>query len=1399
MGEAPVTILFTDVEGSTDLLSSRGDAEAIAVLRACDDLVRQQVAAHGGRAIKSLGDGLMASFPSPITAVACALAIDSAMTEQRRQLPADPVRIRMGLHTGMAAEERGDLFGAAVNAAARIAGKAQGDEVLISEVVRQLCGTLPGVAFEERGQVKLRGFPQRWRLYRVERGSPAEGLPEPTADSPAVAAAVRIELTGRVRIEAGEKILEGRSFPGRQVRLAFAYLVIHRRSSVPHDELAEALWPGEPPPSWQRNLSVIASRVRAALGDLGLGERVLSSAQGCYHLDLPADTRVDVEEAAAATAEAEAALRNSDWADAAGHAQRAAELTRRPFLPGDEGPWVDEMRSAQRTLLMRTLDAGAQAALTAGDGVQAVALGQEAVELDPFRETGCQQLIRALAAVGDRARALQVYERCRRLLADELGVSPSAETEAVYLEVLRADRALSLGSEQSGRPATAPSRGHGAPELEVGATGRASLTSSLPIPGMLTGPGRIFVGRDREMDFLQQRWRRSVVGELLGVVIAGEPGIGKTRLAAELAARAHAEGATVLAGRCDEDLGVPYQPFVEALRHLVDHTPVAELADRLGRYGGELARLVPELGERLPSLPPPLRSDPETERYRLFDAVAAWLAATSAGQPVLLVLDDMQWATKPTLLLLRHVLRSSEPMRLLVAITYRDTEVGRTHPLGELLADLRRQEGVERIVVSGLEESEVAAFLEQAAGHELGEEKEELARVIHRETEGNAFFVREVVRHLIETGGLVQRERRWVTGRPVAEMAIPEGVRDVVGRRLSRLSATANHALAVAAVAGQDFELAVVQRAGSLDEDTVVSALDEAVSARLITDVPGPVARHRFAHALVRTALYEELTAARRLVLHRRVAEAIETCHAGGLDDHLPSLAHHWARAGAPAAEAGRAVDYAARAGDRALIQLAYDEAVQYYRQALGLLAVPGSVDERRLELLISLGDAQRRAGDPEHRRTLLDAARLAHDRCDTGALARAALATNRGFYSLAGGVDREVVSVLEEALDVVPSADSTMRARLMATLAAELLFTPHQSRRDDLATEALAMARRLGDTATLGHVLNMRGLVLPTTDPARRQQDAAELLAIAAHLNDPALAFFATMWEAIAALTVGAMREYSGALDAMSRLANDLGQPVFQCAAGIFRSSQQRIAGRLDEAWAQAQAALEFGRAAGMPDAFRLYGTCWFWIAYDRGELRHLSDLLTRAAQRPDQNAIMLAAFGLMLCELDRSGEAREVVDHCSEDDFAAIWSNATWLFGMTILAEVCARVVDVERAVILYERLKPYANLVACEGPTSGCVDHYLGLLASSLDRLDEADAHFQAAADMHRRMGAPTLLARTRLEWAQVLLTRRGQGDAVGAGELLGRALATARQLGLATIERRAVALLDEVAQR
>ena len=371
------------------------------------------------------------------------------------------------------------------------------------------------------------------------------------------------------------------------------------------------------------------------------------------------------------------------------------------------------------------------------------------------------------------------------------------------------------------------------------------------LPTVLAGPGP-FVGRGPELEGLLAAWQSTLAAGTRAMLIAGEPGVGKTRLAGEWSRQAYDQGAVVLYGRCDEDLGAAYQPFAEALRSLVPCVGANRLR---GLRGVEaLLALVPGLTDVVPDLPMPSRSDPDTERYALFDAVVALLAMASTSAPVVLILDDLHWAAKPTLLLLRHLLRFGEHARVQIVGTYRSTDLDRSHPLAAMLADLHRDGSASRLALGGLDEDDVTAYVAEA-----GYDDVELARALASVTGGNPFFLIEALRHVDESGG------RWDPS------TLPQGVREAVSRRLSRLPVETNKALAAAAVVGSRFPLALVE---SVVGDDLIDAFDEACKAGIVIEEPG--GRYRFNHALVRQSLLAELASVRRMRLHQKIATTLE-------------------------------------------------------------------------------------------------------------------------------------------------------------------------------------------------------------------------------------------------------------------------------------------------------------------------------------------------------------------------------------------------------------------------------------------------------------------------------------------------------------------------------------------
>jgi class 3 adenylate cyclase/tetratricopeptide (TPR) repeat protein len=908
-----------------------------------------------------------------------------------------------------------------------------------------------------------------------------------------------------------------------------------------------------------------------------------------------------------------------------------------------------------------------------------------------------------------------------------------------------------------------------------------SDVSVLPLPPALRASGFGFVGRESELDTLMSMWESARAGGVGGALVAGDAGIGKTRLAGEFAVRVHATGAIVLAGRCDEDLAVSYQPFVEALRYFVDRAP-ENLARRLGRYPGDLARLVPELADRVSDLPQPLRADPETERFRLFEAIVSWLGAASEDDSVLLVLEDLHWATKPTTLLVRHLLRSEGPARLLMVGTYRPTDLDRDAALGELLADLRRGGDAERINVEGLEEAGVAALLADALARPLTAAEADLAHRIRADTAGNAFFASEVVRHLDEIG---LREDT---------VAIPDSVREVVGQRLARLSDDTNTVLAAAAVIGTEFDVALVSAVAKRSEVEVLDALEAATRARLLEEAT--LDQYRFAHTLVRATIYDGLSKSRRVRLHRLAADGIESLHADDLDEHVVSLARHLAEIAPRDPEAvGPAIDYASRAGAQALARLAPDDALHWYRQALKLLERTGDPDDaRRGALLVGLGDAQRQTGEPAHRQTLLAAAELAQRLDDTGLLIRAVIANSRGMLSSSLQVDTERIAALEAARAATEDQLSRERALVLATLAAELAIAD-RARMRLLADEAIALAHRLGDDPTLVTVTTrMEAAVRAPDNLAQRCALADEAIAAAERTGDPVLRWYAATMNYTPALESGDIEAFHRRVDVVQHLAHEIGQPQMRHVAAFAQSLREALGGRLDESERTAALALEIGTNCGQPDAFLIYGGQLMAIRHYQGRITELVDVIEQAVAGNPVIPAYRAALADCYCEAGRNADAQALLEADAADRFSAFPFDSAWTSSMAMYARVAAVAGNQRLASRLVELLSPWRDQVATTGAmVFGSLAHSLALALATTGRFDEAEHAFAQATAANKRLGAPILLADTHLEFARFLLRRNRDNDRSRAHQLAHAALATAAKLGAGAIERGARALV------
>ncbi len=924
--------------------------------------------------------------------------------------------------------------------------------------------------------------------------------------------------------------------------------------------------------------------------------------------------------------------------------------------------------------------------------------------------------------------------------------------------------------------------------------GEAEAGETIPLPGRLAvRPPAGVVGRETEVKAITDAVARMASGNGCQILlVSGEAGLGKTTLVGEAARSAFDQGACVLFGHCEEDLATPYQLFAEALTHYVTHVPEEHLVAHVATHGSELCRLVPSLASRIPDLPLSRATDSDTERFLLFAAVVGMLSTVGIARPVVLVLDDLQWADTGSLLLLRHLTSSDAPMRLLLLGTYRDSELSPTHPLTDTLAALHRQSGISRIELSGLDQGGVVSLLEAAAGQSLDEDAVGLAGAIYRETDGNPFFVSEVLRHLSETGAIFHDETgRWVAQDPLEQIALPNSVRMVIGARVGRLGKDAGRVLAVASVIGRDFDLELLAQATTISENDLLDILESASAVALVREPADVSGRYSFAHALIQHTLYEDMGPNRRALGHRQVAEALEDICGGRPGVRVGELARHWTSATQPI-DLAKAIDYSRQAGDGALAALAPADALRYYAQALDLSRRADHDDQiLGIDLAVGLGTAQRQTGDPAFRGTLLNAARRAADLDDTKRLVAAALANNRGFFSAAGALDAEKVEMLETALDQL-SADSPDRALVLATLCAELCYGSPLERRQSLAEEAVAIAQSCGDEAILVRVLS--GIHFSLLVPPLLEQSldrSAEALVRAQRVGDPVLLYF-TAWErATAAHRAGEIEEMDRAMSIAKVPIEQLDQPTLNWSYAYDSAMRAQLAGDTDRAEQLASEALKMGVEGGEPDAMIVFGGQIVSVHLQRGTLGGLVPLIEDAAvEAPDIAGVYSAVLAVAHAQADRTDEARQLLEEFATAHFDLPMDN-TWLTGMVAYAEAAVHCGDPKYAGPIFDLLSPWSDQWSTTGSTTaeGPVSRFLGGLATVLGRYDEATSYFAHAATLSARIGAKFLAAEIDLGWGKMLAERGAPGDTQRARDLLNTARAVAVANGYGGVARRA----------
>ena len=920
-------------------------------------------------------------------------------------------------------------------------------------------------------------------------------------------------------------------------------------------------------------------------------------------------------------------------------------------------------------------------------------------------------------------------------------------------------------------------------------------------------PGNIFVGRQREMETLATALENSLSGQGHLVMLAGEPGIGKTRTAQELASLATARGAQVLWGWCYEEEGAPpYWPWVQPIRSYVQQADSERLRSEMGPGAADIAELIPQTRAKLPGLEIPPELEPEQARFRLFDSITTFLKNAALNQPLMLVLDDLHWADKPSLLLLQFLARELAPIqssRLLVVGCYRDMELSRQHPLSETLAQLSRTTGgggggFQRILLRGLDQEDTARIIEASAGIEP---PAELVEALFAQTEGNPFFMSEVIRLLSESGNLTS----GLIGTPDG-VKIPEGVREVIGQRLNRLSEQCNEVLTTASIIGREFDFRLLNMLnGEISEDQLIQTVNEAVSFHLIEDVPGHMDRYQFVHALIRQTLAEELTTSPRVRLHARIAEALEALYGDDAEAHAAELAHHYNEAQTSTGP-DKLVRYSLLAGERALAAYAYEDALAHFKRGLAgrdisLSGTEAAPDEEAAALLFGLARAQSTAAEVHQFSEVFATISRAFEYYAGARNVAQAVAVAEFQIAVPGNRILGVAELIARALTLVP-ADSYEAGRLLSRYGGILGDEKSDYEGAQQAFgRAIAIARREGDVflevQTLTHATGMSSMHLHFQESVDNGRRAIEL---DTGEENPFSYVVSHWWTAMSLLAMGDLDAARPHALASRDMAARRGTPRL---AASHNFTPVTFLSCLEGDWKAGRDYSDQGMEVSPLNIRLLFARVL--LEHETGEsaqgevyLKRLLEAMRRAGPGQFFASVFASMTIAVIARITGVPDRLEIAEAAAE----AVLSEQSVVPVVAMQAKAALALLAGQQGDRSAAE-KRYADLIGQRGTMIGpisSVDRLLGLVSQTIGNLDQAAEHFEEALAFCRQAGYRPELAWTCCDYADCLLAGAGlkpaptHADQEKAVALLDESLAISTELGMRPLMERATERLD-----